>query len=235
MSLAEKVDSIDWRAAGEQLDSAGYATLRKLLSTEQCEQISSYYSQDDLFRSTIDMNRYNFGRGEYRYFSYPLPPEVDSLRTSLYRQLAPIANGWYADLNSPQNWPESLSKFLELCKDSGQTRPTPLMLKYEASDYNRLHQDLYGELFFPLQVVILLSEPDHDFEGGELVLVEQRPRTQSRVSVVNLRRGDAAIFPVRERPYLGGKRPYRLQMRHGVSEISRGNRTTLGIIFHDAE
>ena len=200
-----------------------------------CRRLRERFDDErTVFRSTIDMERYNYGRGVYRYFDYPLPPEVQALREAFYPPLAAIANEWAERLGDATRWPATLAELIERCHAEGQTRPTPLLLRYGPDDYNRLHQDLYGPIYFPLQVIVLLSEPGVEFEGGELVLVEQRARVQSRPIVVPLTQGAAAIVPVRERPRPGKRGYHRVAMRHGVSRIRRGNRMTLGVIFHDA-
>lgn len=219
--------------AFEELDRRGWAVIPGLLSPQECDRISASY-QEEIFRSRVIMSRHGFGRGEYKYFAYPLPERVQTLRALLYPLLARVANRWAAQLGSDARYPDTLERFLERCHKAGQTRPTPLLLRYGAGDYNCLHQDLYGEHVFPLQVAILLSEPEVDFTGGEVVLTEQRPRMQSRASVVPLRKGDSVIFAVNQRPVLGSRGHYRVAMRHGVSEIRSGERFTLGIIFHDA-
>jgi hypothetical protein len=218
--------------AVEELDERGFAVLPNVTPPEQCEQLAIAYD-DDLFRSTIAMARHGFGRGEYKYFRYPLPGVVEQLRSALYPQLVPIANAWAEALGSAVRYPPTLPEFLDQCHRAMQTRPTPLMLRYGPGDYNCLHQDLYGETHFPLQAAILLSDPN-SFSGGEFILTEQRPRRQSRVSVVPLDQGDAVIFAVRDRPVRGSRGFYRVQHRHGVSELRSGRRHTLGIIFHDA-
>jgi hypothetical protein len=215
-----------------ELDSHGFALLPSLLEPGACERLVAAYDQD-LFRSTITMARHGFGSGEYKYFRYPLPDPIETLRAALYPQLAPIANGWQEALGSAARYPATHGQFLDQCHRAGQTRPTPLMLRYGAGDYNCLHQDLYGETMFPLQVAILLSDPS-EFDGGEFILTEQRPRRQSRASVVPLRQGDGVVFAVRDRPVRGSRGFYRVQHRHGVSEVRSGRRHTLGIIFHDA-
>jgi hypothetical protein len=211
------------------LDETGYAVLPKALAPAQCDELIALYTQSRLFRSRVVMARHNFGRGEYQYFAYPLPPLVQELRTSLYAELAPIANRWSED-----PYPATHAEYLERCRAAGQTRPTPLLLRYEAGDYNCLHRDLYGEDVFPLQVAFLLSAPGEDFTGGEFVLTEQRPRMQSRVEVVPLSRGDAVVFAVNQRPVQGTRGTYRVAMRHGVSRLRSGRRYAMGIIFHDA-
>ncbi len=226
---------IDWRNIAEALQTEGYATVPSLLSAEACRETIQQYSREDCFRSRVIMARHGFGSGEYKYFGYPLPDIVKDLRTTLYPPLRAVANQWNQALGLEQRFPEDLTGFLEQCHAAGQTKPTPLLLKYETGDYNCLHQDLYGETVFPLQMAILLSEPLHDFTGGEFVMTEQRPRMQSRAMVVPLQQGDGVIFPVRQRPVDGSKRTYRVNLRHGVSHVRSGNRYTLGIIFHDAQ
>lgn len=216
------------------LDDGGAAIVRGMLTAAECDQLAGVYDDDAIFRSTVVMARHNFGRGEYRYFAYPLPALVQRLRDALYRQLAPIANAWHERLSIPTRFPTDHAEFLVRCHAAGQTRATPLLLRYGPGDYNCLHQDLYGDHVFPLQVAILLSEPATDFEGGEFVLTEQRPRMQSRVAVLPLRKGDAVVFAVNTRPVRGTRGDYRVAMRHGVSALRSGRRHTLGIIFHDA-
>ena len=225
---------VDWTAIAAQLDQTGSATLPALLTPDECDEISAMYGDDAAFRSTVVMGRHGFGRGEYRYFAYPLPSPVQSLRAALYPHLAPIANGWHERLRIEIRFPLDHAEFLARCHAAGQERPTPLLLRYGAGDYNCLHQDLYGEHVFPLQVAVLLSAPGVEFSGGEFVLTEQRPRMQSRVSVVPLAKGDAVIFAVNDRPVLGIRGEYRVKMRHGVSALRDGRRHTLGVIFHDA-
>ena len=209
--------------------------LERLLTAKECREIAALYGDDSRFRSRIVMARHGFGQGEYKYFSYPLPPLVESVRTALYPHLAPIANAWNERMGIETRYPAEHREFLALCHEAGQARPTPLLLRYGAGDYNCLHQDLYGELAFPLQTAILLSEPGKDFTGGEFVLTEQRPRMQCRAEVVPLRQGDAVIFAVHHRPVKGTRGTYRVTMRHGVSRLRSGHRLTLGIIFHDAK
>jgi hypothetical protein len=217
-----------------QLDTHGVALLPDLLSPAYCNQIARMYEEDGKFRSRVVMHRHGFGRGEYKYFNYPLPHLVQQLRTSLYPQLAEVANRWNQALGIESRFPVDHADYLERCHAAGQRRPTALLLQYKEGDYNCLHQDLYGELVFPLQVAVLLSEPGVDFTGGEFVLTEQRPRMQSRAEVVPLRKGDAVVFPVNERPVQGARGVYRVKMRHGVSRLRSGHRHTLGVIFHDA-
>lgn len=225
----------DWTAIEAALDREGWAVLPGLLSPQGCADLAAGYDTDALFRSTVTMARHGFGRGEYRYFAYPLPPPVSALRTALYPHLAAIANRWHARMGLDRRFPASHGEFLAECHAGGQSRPTPLLLRYGPGDYNCLHQDLYGEHVFPLQAAILLSAPGTDFAGGELVLTEQRPRMQSRAAVVPLMQGDAVVFAVNQRPMSGGRGDYRVTMRHGVSAIRHGRRHTLGIIFHDAQ
>jgi hypothetical protein len=225
---------IDWTGVAGELNGAGAAMVERLLTAKECREIADLYGNDSRFRSRIVMARHGFGQGEYKYFSYPLPPLVESLRTALYPRLAPIANAWNERMGIETRYPAKHREFIALCHSHGQTRPTPLLLRYEAGDYNCLHQDLYGELAFPLQTAILLSEPGKDFTGGEFVLTEQRPRMQSRAEVVPLKQGDAVVFAVHHRPVKGTRGTYRVTMRHGVSRLRSGHRLTLGVIFHDA-
>lgn len=224
----------DWTAIETALDQEGWAVLPGLLASQSCAHLAASYDADALFRSTVTMARHGFGRGEYRYFAYPLPPLVSALRTALYPHLAEVANRWHARMGLERRFPDGHAAFLAECHAGGQARPTPLLLRYGPGDYNCLHQDLYGEHVFPLQAAVLLSAPGTDFEGGELVLTEQRPRMQSRAAVVPLTQGDAVVFAVNQRPARGSRGDYRVTMRHGVSAIRRGQRHTLGIIFHDA-
>ena len=228
------LDELDWEALAQQLDQDGCAIIRSLLSHKMCDEISTLYASAEPFRSQVIMARHGFGRGEYKYFKYPLPDIVARLRRALYPRLVPIANRWYEHMDLPTRFPETHEAFLERCHAAGQERPTPLLLQYGPQDYNCLHQDLYGEHVFPLQVAILLSEPDEDFTGGEFVLTEQRPRMQSRPQVIGLKKGDALIFAVNQRPVKGVRGYYRVTLRHGVSRLHSGKRHTLGIIFHDA-
>ena len=233
--IAERVAALDWRRIAQDLDDSGNALIPQLLDASDCRAVASWYGEDARFRSRVVMASHGFGRGEYKYFSYPLPQLVDSLRAALYPQLAPIANRWNETLRVALRYPPTLTRFLAACHEAGQTRPTPLLLQYGVGDYNCLHQDLYGEWVFPLQVTILLSQPGEDFTGGEFVLTEQRPRMQSRPEVVPLRRGDAVIFAVHHRPVSGTRGVYRVNLRHGVSRLRSGHRHTLGVIFHDAK
>src|SRR6266478_5037263 len=233
--LAARVDAIDWAQATDDLDAQGCAVLKALLTSDECRVLAGLYPDDRHFRSRIVMARHGFGRGEYKYFSYPLPDLIAKLRPALYAQLRDIANGWNEAMGIDIRYPETHEAFLKRCHAAGQTRPTPLLLQYGPSDYNCLHQDLYGEHVFPLQVAILLSEPGGDFTGGEFVLTEQRPRMQSRPEVVPLAQGDAVAFAVHHRPVQGTRGFYRVNLRHGVSRIRSGHRHTLGVIFHDAK
>jgi uncharacterized protein len=233
-SAEARVAVYDWPALAGELDAYGCAVLSKLLSSDECRSIAALYSDERHFRSHIVMARHGFGKGEYRYFTYPLPALIDGLRTALYPRLSGVANEWNARMGVEERYPDDHASFLARCHAAGQTRPTPLLLQYVPGDFNCLHQDLYGDLAFPIQVAILLSEPEVDFTGGEFVLTEQRPRMQSRVEVVALRQGDAVAFAVHNRPVRGSKGNYRVNLRHGVSRIRSGMRHTVGIIFHDA-
>jgi hypothetical protein len=233
--LSARTAATDWKAVSEALDQHGCSTIEGLLAREECEALRALYAQEAPFRSRIVMARHGFGRGEYKYFAYPLPELVAALRAALYPRLAPIANRWNAALRSDIRFPAEHGQFLQRCHAAGQVRPTPLLLEYGAGDYNCLHQDLYGEHVFPLQVAVLLSEPERDFTGGEFVITEQRPRMQSRAEVVALRRGDAVVFAVHHRPVQGTRGIYRVNLRHGVSRVRAGQRHTLGVIFHDAQ
>jgi uncharacterized protein len=238
MSLSEpfREANIDWQNALSDLDERGFAVIPAVLAQKSCQEIAAVYGDDQQFRSRIDMERYGFGRGEYKYFNYPLPPIVQQIRSSFYPRLAPLANEWLARLGSKRpRCPKKLSEFIEQCHQAGQRRPTPLMLKYGAGDFNCLHQDLYGDIVFPFQVTFFLSQFEKDFTGGEFVLAEQRPRRQSRVEVLSPRQGDAVIFAVHHRPVRGRRGYYRANLRHGVSTLRSGERYTLGIIFHDAK
>jgi len=218
----------------DELGARGYAIVPALLSVAQCAELRARFDEDALFRNTVVMERHGYGRGVYRYFGYPLPPLVADVRERTYAQLAPLANAWAEALREPSRYPATLPEFLARCHAAGQTRPTPLMLRYRAGDHNALHRDLYGDLAFPLQMTVLLGEPGADFEGGEFVLVEQRPRKQSLAHVVPLGRGDAVVFPNAVRPVQGARGYFRTAFRHGVAEIRRGERLTLGLIYHDA-
>jgi hypothetical protein len=229
------VEDITWDQVSHDLDAEGSAIIKGILSPDECDEIRALYQERKLFRSEVIMERHGFGRGEYRYFKYPLPDLISTLRTALYPHLVPIANRWNNAMAIDIRFPSTHAEYIRRCHQAGQNKPTPLILKYEKDDYNCLHQDLYGEHVFPLQVAILLSEPDRDFTGGEFVMTEQRPRMQSRPIVVALRKGDGVVFAVNHRPVQGKKSVYRVNLRHGVSRLRSGSRHTLGIIFHDAQ
>ena len=233
-TLPARIDALDWTKIAAALNADGMAASGVILKPDECAALRAMYGDETLFRSCIDMARYGFGRGEYKYFSYPLPPAIAALRESLWPHLAAVANAWHAALDIAQRFPAAHADFIAQCHAAGQLRPTPLLLKYGAGDYNCLHQDLYGALAFPLQAVILLSEPAADFTGGELVLTEQRPRMQSRPQVAHPALGEIVFFAVHQRPVRGTRGSYRVNMRHGVSRILSGERYTLGVIFHDA-
>jgi len=233
-AAADRVGALDWRCVAIDLDAQGCALMEGLLTPEECRALAALYADDAIFRSRVVMARHGFGQGEYKYFAYPLPALIAELRTALYPRLAPIANRWNERMGVALRYPPEHAAFLELCHEAGQRRPTPLLLQYGPGDYNCLHQDLYGELAFPLQASVLLSQPGQDFTGGEFVLTEQRPRMQSRPEVVPLRQGDAVVFAVHHRPVQGTRGTYRVNMRHGVSRLRSGQRHTLGVIFHDA-
>ena len=233
--IAERVKGLDWERVSHELDAQGSARLERLLSPDACQMVAGLYPQEAIFRSRVEMRRHGFGRGEYKYFSYPLPQLVGDLRTTVYPLLVPIANRWNTAMGLDVRYPEEHADFIERCHHAGQVRPTPLLLQYGADDYNCLHQDLYGEHVLPLQLAILLSDPHTDFTGGEFVMTEQRPRRQSRPIVVPLRQGDGVLFAVHQRPVQGTRGVYRVHLRHGVSRIRSGHRHTLGIIFHDAQ
>jgi hypothetical protein len=234
-AVAARVDAINWTKIAAELDAQGCAVIEQLLTPQQCAALAALYPDDTQFRSRVVMGRHGFGRGEYKYFAYPLPEVIAELRPMLYAQLYAIANRWNEAMGIDIRYPDRHDAFLKRCHAAGQTRPTPLLLQYGADDYNCLHQDLYGEHVFPLQVAILLSEPGRDFTGGEFVLTEQRPRMQSRPEVVPLRQGDAVVFAVHHRPVQGTRGFYRVNLRHGVSRIRSGKRHTAGVIFHDAK
>ncbi len=232
--MSAALPPLDWTRIKADLDENGFATTGPVLVGEQCAELIRLYEEDRLFRSRVVMARHNFGQGEYKYFAYPLPHLVAGLREGAYRPLAEVANGWADALGQTERFPTSLEGFLARCHAAGQCRPTPLLLKYQANDYNCLHQDLYGDLSFPLQLAVLLSEPGRDFEGGEFVLVEQRPRMQSKAEVIPLRQGEGVVFAVSQRPRRGTRGFHRTVLRHGVSRVRSGHRFTLGVIFHDA-
>jgi uncharacterized protein len=230
-----RVEALDWSQIETDLDAQGCAVLKQLLAPDECRALAALYPDDARFRSRVVMGSHGFGRGEYKYFAYPLPELIAQLRPALYARLSGIANRWNEAMGIDIRYPAQHEAFLKRCHDAGQGRPTPLLLQYEAGDYNCLHQDLYGEHVFPLQVAILLSQPGRDFEGGEFVLTEQRPRMQSRAEVVSLGQGDAVAFAVHHRPVQGTRGSYRVNLRHGVSRLRSGRRHTIGIIFHDAK
>ena len=230
----ERLRRLDWPALEEELSAQGSAVLKGVLSPEECSSIAQWYPEDDRFRSKVVMSRHGFGRGEYKYFSYPLPDLIQKLRTELYAKLFALANRWNESMGIETRYPDQHRAFIHRCHEAGQQRPTPLLLQYGPGDYNCLHQDLYGEHVFPIQVALLLSEPERDFTGGEFVLTEQRPRMQSRPEVVPLRQGDAVAFAVHQRPHQGSRGFYRVNLRHGVSRVRSGRRHVTGIIFHDA-
>jgi hypothetical protein len=232
---ASRIEAIDWSAVEADLNERGCAVIPQLLAQDKCAELRASYDRDGIFRNRIVMARHGFGRGEYKYFAYPLPPVVGALRAALYPRLAPVASRWEEMLGSERRFPANHADFLKACRAAGQARPTPLLLRYGPGDYNCLHQDLYGEQVFPLQVAILLSAPGTEFTGGEFVMTEQRPRMQSRAEVAALEQGSAVVFAVNERPVRGTRGIYRVRMRHGVSRIRSGERFTLGVIFHDAE
>ena len=232
--VQDRVSAADWERTATELDAQGWSVLAGLLDPDECAGIAALYDEEALFRSSVTMARHGFGRGEYRYFRYPMPETVAALRAALYARLAPVANGWNQAMGSPADFPANHGEYLDRCHAAGQDRPTPLMLRYGPGDYNCLHQDLYGDHAFPFQAAILLSRPGEDFAGGEFLLTERRPRMQSRGTVVPLLQGDAVLFAVSRRPVQGTRGTYRVDMRHGVSTVRSGLRHVLGIIFHDA-
>ena len=234
-SIDDRVEALDWADVAIHLDGHGWAMTEKMLTAEECQALAALYGDDSRFRSHVIMARHGFGRGEYKYFSYPLPDIIADLRTALYARLVPIANRWNEWMGIGVRYPDAHADFIKRCHEAGQTRPTPLLLQYGVDDYNCLHQDLYGEHAFPFQAAFLLAEPEKDFTGGEFVLTEQRPRMQSRAEVVPLRRGDGVIFAVHHRPVQGTRGIYRVNLRHGVSRLRSGRRHTAGVIFHDAK
>lgn len=233
-AIPERLSALAWSKILEQLDNHGFVVIQSLLSPAACGQISALYPEAARFRKQIVMAQHQYGQGEYQYFAYPLPAIAQTLRESLYPQLVPLANRWHQAMEMPTVFPHQLSEFLAVCHQAGQTRPTPLLLKYAAGDFNCLHQDLYGDCLFPMQAAILLSKPGQDFTGGEFVLTEQKPRAQARVRVLNLYAGDMVIFAVNQRPVKGARGVHRVVMKHGVSPLHAGHRYCLGVIFHDA-
>ena len=233
-NVAARIDRVDWAHVASELEESGRALIEQVLRPPECDALAALYPRQDCVRSRVVMARHGFGQGEYRYFSYPLPDLIAALRTTLYPRLVPVANRWAERMGIDARYPDDHAAYIERCHKAGQTKPTPLLLRYGADDYNCLHQDLYGDQIFPMQAVFLLSAPEADFTGGEFVLTEQRPRMQSRVEVVPLRKGDAVIFAVNQRPRRGTRGYYRVTMRHGVSRLRAGERYTAGVIFHDA-
>ena len=234
MDIKQRIENINWERAAVDINHTGYAILPNVLTVAECDAVINEYDNDALYRKTVVMERHQYGRGEYKYFSYPLPPLVQQLRENVYPKLAPVVNGWMKALNKETRFPPALAEQLALCHANNQLKPTALILKYAAGGFNALHQDLYGELFFPLQMVIFLNEPGIDYKGGEFVLIEQKPRAQSKAIVLNPHKGDILVFTTNFRPVNGVKGYHRVNMKHGVSEITEGKRHTLGIIFHDA-
>jgi hypothetical protein len=231
--VTQRIDALDWRRIGQDLDLYGCAAVPGLVTELECDALTALYPRNELYRSRVVMARHGFGRGEYKYFDYPLPDLIGEMRTAIYPHLVPVANRWNQAMNIDVRYPALHADFIRRCHDAGQVRPTSLILQYGEGDYNCLHQDLYGEHVFPLQVAILLSEPGRDFTGGEFVMTEQRPRMQSRAEVVPLAKGDAVVFTVNSRPVQGTRGPYRVNLRHGVSRLRSGHRHTVGVIFHD--
>jgi hypothetical protein len=234
-SIAERVEAVAWEQVTRELDAEGSVVIKRILTPDECDEVRRLYDRDELFRSRVVMERHGFGRGEYRYFRYPLPDVIQDLRTEIYPHLVTLANRWHEAMRIHISFPPTHAEYIRRCHEAGQDKPTPLILKYGPDDYNCLHQDLYGEHVFPLQLAVLLSEPEKDFTGGEFVMTEQRPRMQSRPIVVPLQKGDGVVFAVHHRPVQGKKSVYRVNLRHGVSRLRYGNRHTLGIIFHDAQ
>lgn len=234
MEIKEKIGSLNWDIIANDMNDKGYAHVSNILTGDECDELVSQYNDTSLYRKTINMERYSFGLGEYKYYQYPLPALIQELRQSVYPGLASVANNWMRALNIDKVFPDNLTQLLELCHSQGQTRPTPLILKYGKGGYNTLHQDLYGDVYFPMQLVLFLDEPGIDYKGGEFVLIEQRPRAQSRAMVLNPKKGDMLLFTTNYRPVKGSKGYYRVNMKHGVSELTDGKRHTLGVIFHDA-
>ncbi len=232
--VEHRLASVNWSRAARALDEHGYATIPALLEPAECAELAAMYDERERFRSRVVMERLRFGVGEYKYFARPLPPVVAALRAAVYPRLAPIANRWSRAMGDSEPYPAELARFLEICRAAGQIKPTPLLLRYEAGGYNCLHQDLYGEVAFPIQLTCLLSRPGSDFSGGEFLLIENRPRAQSRGEAIALEQGEAILFATNQRPVAGSRGYYRVTMRHGVSRVRRGRRLTLGIIFHDA-
>lgn len=232
--MKETIEKLDWNAISNQLNEYGYALVKKVITGDECDQLAKGYDQTNLYRKTINVERYRFGQGEYKYFNYPLPLIIEEIRNHVYPHLAPVANNWMRVLNINKQFPEIHKELLDECHAHQQTRPTPLILRYDKGGYNTLHQDLYGDIYFPMQLVLFLDEPGKDYDGGEFVLIEQRPRAQSKAIVLKPGKGSILIFTTNFRPVKGAKGYYRVNMKHGVSEVTSGRRHTLGIIFHDA-
>jgi len=232
--MEQKFRELDWNKISGQLNEYGYALVKQVITAVECDQLAKGYDQNELYRKTINMERYRFGLGEYKYFNYPLPSIIEGIRQSVYPHLAPVANNWMKVLGINKQFPSTLAELLDECHTHQQTRPTPLILRYDKGGYNTLHQDLYGDIYFPMQLVLFLDEPGKDYEGGEFVLIEQKPRAQSKAIVLKPAKGDILIFTTNFRPVKGSKGYYRVNMKHGVSEVTSGRRHTLGIIFHDA-
>jgi hypothetical protein len=233
-TIVDKIDKANWHLVGEDMCLNGYAIIPDVLSDEHCEMLKADYDNSNLYRKTVVMARYRFGLGEYKYFNYPLPDIIQTVRTSIYPKLAPIANAWFKALKIDTEFPLNHAELLEKCHDNGQQKATVLILKYSKGGFNTLHQDLYGDIYFPIQIVFVLDEPDTDFTGGEFVMTQQIPRAQSKAIVLKPGKGDVLIFTTHFKPEKGSKGYYRVNMKHGVSEVKSGNRHTLGIIFHDA-
>ncbi|MEB0249469.1 MULTISPECIES: 2OG-Fe(II) oxygenase [unclassified Mucilaginibacter] len=234
MELQERISQVNWVEVAESMHAKGYAPIPNILSADECDELIDHYADETGYRKTIVMEHHGYGLGQYKYYSYPLPGVVQQLREAVYPNIVPIANKWMEVLNINKQFPATLNELTDLCHQHGQLRPTPLILKYNKGGYNAIHQDLYGEVYFPMQLVVCLSEPGEDFEGGEFVLVEQRPRMQSKAIVLNPKKGDVLLFTTNFRPVMGTRGYYRVNMKHGVSEVTLGDRHTLGIIFHDA-
>lgn len=235
MSIQERIDQLSWEDITATMDSKGFALVKNVLTGDECDGLTAHYNDEHLYRKTIVMERHHYGQGEYKYFKYPLPALIQQLRETVYLKLAPIANNWMQLLNKEHSFPDTLDELLQHCHEHDQLRPTPLILQYVTGGYNAMHQDLYGEVFFPMQLVFILDEPDVDYEGGEFILIEQKPREQSRVMVLKLTKGDMLLFTTSYRPARGSKGYHRVNMKHGVSELSSGKRRSMGIIFHDAK
>jgi hypothetical protein len=235
MEIKERIDQLNWADITEAMDNKGYTLVKKVLTADECDTLTALYPNEELYRKTIIMERHHYGKGEYKYFKYPLPGVIQQLRAGFYPKLAPIANNWMQFLNKVQRFPDTLDKLLQHCHEHEQLRPTPLILQYAQGGYNAMHQDLYGEVFFPMQLVFMLDEPGVDYEGGEFILIEQKPREQSRAMVLKPAKGDMLLFTTSYRPVKGSKGYHRVNMKHGIGEITAGKRRSMGIIFHDAK